>query len=673
MTRVEKELSEFLVLPPLPSTTRGFGLHIGGTVMKEERVVYCAQSLIVQRNLKDWTQVRFFADHIGRPTTAQYAPSGEWLCSGDDQGKVLVWADRSGVQKGEGVSVGREVLDISWSGDSQRICAVGRGKEEKGKVFPWNSGGKLGEITGATAALLSCAFKPSRPYRVVASSEDFGVYFYKGPPFKYETHDKTHKNYVNSVRFAPSGDTYVTCSSDKKMLLFDGKTGAKQRVLATGAKKKGEHTGSIYEVSWSPDGAKVLSASADKTCKVTDVESGAVEHTWNFGMRRACDAKPTVDDMQVTCLWVGEHMLSVSLGGQINVLTMGDEKPTRIITGHQKAVNALAVDRESGFVYSACSSGRVVRTSVADGDAQDMLGDPHKGAALKFVEMSCDRARLFSIAVDDRLVTTSLADTETLPLSFGAIAASAEEKTAESGDSFAAKLDGAARAMAVGRAASWLVAVGTHKKKLLIYGESLAVKQSLIVSFVPSAMSFNDDDSLLAVGGEDRNIYIYQRDGDSGDYALVRRICAPDLIKKKVVDLAFQPSAAGSFLASSDGNRHIWLWDMAAIMASEAESGLDKKDAFAPANERTSFQFHRAMAPTIAWSPDGTQLASGGHDSTIFVWVRAAEAVNDYIRYERAIFGSISAVRWLDDERLVAAGADATVRFLKIQDATPEE
>lgn len=43
-------------------------------------------------------------------------------------------------------------------------------------------------------------------------------------------------------------------SSDKKGLIYDGKTGEKIGELST----EGSHTGSIYAVSWSPDSKQVI-------------------------------------------------------------------------------------------------------------------------------------------------------------------------------------------------------------------------------------------------------------------------------------------------------------------------------------------------------------------------------------------------------------------------------
>jgi WD40 repeat protein len=48
--------------------------------------------------------------------------------------------------------------------------------------------------------------------------------------------------------------------------LFDGKTGEKLGELLG-------HTGAIYACAWSPDGAKLMTSSADKTVRIWDAET----------------------------------------------------------------------------------------------------------------------------------------------------------------------------------------------------------------------------------------------------------------------------------------------------------------------------------------------------------------------------------------------------------------
>lgn len=62
-----------------------------------------------------------------------------------------------------------------------------------------------------------------------------------------------HSNFVNCVRFSPDGSKFISVSSDKKGIIYDGKTADKIGELSP----EDGHKGSVYAVSWSPDGKQV--------------------------------------------------------------------------------------------------------------------------------------------------------------------------------------------------------------------------------------------------------------------------------------------------------------------------------------------------------------------------------------------------------------------------------
>ena len=208
-------------------------------------------------------------------TSARVSPSQKYCASGDKNGNVVVWAldNVTHTVKLETQVIAGPINDIAWSGDNQRMVAVGEGRDSFGAAFLVDGGSTVGSVAGHTKTITACDFRKERPFRIVTSSEDQEVNFYEGPPFKFKLAQKGHSNIVNCVRYSPSGDQFVSVSSDKQILLYDGKTGEKTGQIPC------DHAGSLYSIAWSPCGKKLATASADKTVKIWNVESKSCEAT----------------------------------------------------------------------------------------------------------------------------------------------------------------------------------------------------------------------------------------------------------------------------------------------------------------------------------------------------------------------------------------------------------
>ncbi|MDZ8090218.1 MAG: hypothetical protein RMY16_32405, partial [Nostoc sp. DedQUE12b] len=76
-----------------------------------------------------------------------------------------------------------------------------------------------------------------------------------------------HTNSVNEVSFSPDGKMLASASDDNTVKLWDTSTGREIKTL-TG------HTSPVNGVSFSPDGKMLASASADKTVKLWDTSTG---------------------------------------------------------------------------------------------------------------------------------------------------------------------------------------------------------------------------------------------------------------------------------------------------------------------------------------------------------------------------------------------------------------
>ena len=76
-----------------------------------------------------------------------------------------------------------------------------------------------------------------------------------------------HAGYVSSASFSPDGSRIVTGSADKTAKLWDARSGAEILTLAG-------HSGQVSSAGFSPDGSRVVTGSLDKTAKVWDAKSG---------------------------------------------------------------------------------------------------------------------------------------------------------------------------------------------------------------------------------------------------------------------------------------------------------------------------------------------------------------------------------------------------------------
>ena len=153
-----------------------------------------------------------------------------------------------------------------------------------------------------------------RPFICVSGSEDRSIGMYKGLPFDFTKALQEHSNYVNDIRYSPSGKVFASVSSDKKIIIFETETGNKIKELSD---EKNKHKGTIISLFWISE-EKLLTASLDKTCKIWDVNNSTVIATM-----ATKEDKLEVEDMNAACGALGEEvMFSITLNGKINVWNM---------------------------------------------------------------------------------------------------------------------------------------------------------------------------------------------------------------------------------------------------------------------------------------------------------------------------------------------------------------
>eukprot|EP01094_Clydonella_sp_ATCC50884_P021233 TRINITY_DN462_c0_g1_i1.p2 TRINITY_DN462_c0_g1~~TRINITY_DN462_c0_g1_i1.p2 ORF type:complete len:595 (+),score=231.87 TRINITY_DN462_c0_g1_i1:67-1851(+) len=545
------------VFGPLPSTTRGKSCFLSAHP-NNGKFAYCAGNNVIIRDLENPLQVDFYLEHAKPPTVAQYAPSGNYMCSGDSSGMVRVWdtINETHILKLELAICAGEVRDIAWTGDSQRIVAVGDGRDTYGKAFSWNAGNSVGTISHHEKRINTCAAKPSRPMRVVTGADDFFINWYEGPPFKYKRHIQEHERFVNCVRYSPDGEVFASAGSDKKIFVFDGKTGEKKSVLEG-------HTLGVYCLSWSADSKQFLTASADRSLRIWDAETSQCITTFQL--------EKTTENQQLGCLWAGNNLLGVGLDGKIRYLDPANpDQPRRVLTGHQVYTTAVGYHAESQSVFSASYDGKVTRWNEGTGESVWIGG---KGHTNTIPHMLVAAGNVVTGSMDDSIRFTPVgSDTFT-----------------ESSVSVDSPVQGLSASVDGGTVAA------VSMKTAYVLKDQKVVAETPIANMAKS-VAINPEGSVVAVGSErDKTVHFFDVSGSS--------LAPADKIegfRGAVVALAYSPD--GSLLATGDTDRYVRVYKVAT-----------KEKLF-------ESRAHTARISAVAFSPDSTRIASCSQDSNLKVF-----------------------------------------------------
>jgi WD40 repeat protein len=593
------------IYSPTPATTRGKATSLSGDP-KGVNFLYTTGNSVVIRNLKNPLLADIYYEHASATTVAKYAPSGFYIASGDVSGTMRIW-DTTQLEhplKIELKVLSGPITDIAWSSDNQRIIVVGDGKERFGAALLWDSGASVGEISGHSKAILSCDFKPTRPFRVITGGEDNQVNWFEGPPFKFNKAHKDHSRFVNSVRFSPDGNKVVSVGLDKKGIVYDGKTGDKLFEFAA----EGAHTAGIYGASWSGDSTKILTVSADKTAKLWDAKSGALINTIKPG-------DDSTEHQQLGCLWQGDIIVTVNLNGDLTYIDAKAAAVSQVILGHNKFVTALAYDHHHKVFYTGSYDASIIQWDYASGSTKPLIG---KGHTNSITSIRVQGDHLVTISMDDSIRFTPLASRE-----YGAAIA----------------LDGPPAAVSVGTKTQDLAIVVTIKSVVVIRGGKIAQAKEL--PFQPTAVALSPNETEVIVGGKDNSLHVFTLSGDK-----LTEVTTLAGHRGALTVATYSPD--GKFFATADANRDIFVWDAAARTI-----------------KIQGWVFHTARVNSLSWHPNSKYIASGALDSNVYVW--SLDDPNKRVFIRGAHHGGVNDVAWVEDAVLATAGQDCTFKTWNIK------
>ncbi|MDX8034225.1 hypothetical protein SK803_28755 [Lentzea sp. BCCO 10_0856] len=450
----------------------------------------------------------------------------------------------------------------------------------------------------ARGALLStAAYKPPRvllkdhrgAVRAVAFSQDGKLLATAGddrsvqvrspvgsaPPMALTQHSKP----VRALAFHPSAPVLASGGDDEQIVLWDLTTHAAAQVLSV------PH-GRINSISYSDDGRLMASASQDGTVIVWD------------GTREVLRIPHSLGEVHDVSL--GGDL--VALAGQNGVLVHNRVNGAQqVFQDHRGPALTVALSRDGRSVASGGADSQVV---LRAGGEPSFLR--RHTAGIRSVEFSPDGRMLMSAADDGTVRWWSVPDGGWLT---GLIS--------RTGAFFAAGLSPDGTQLAAGG------------------DDSVSVWQVALPAFtghsVPPFGVAMAPDGRIATGGSDKSIMIWDPSGTR-----IAELAAPATVKS----VAFHPN--GTLLSAGDEGA-VTAWDLtsrrpvrtiaghdgpvtglALTGSSVASGGADRTirlfDPTSDAPPRNLPVAHTAAVEALAFSPDGTVLASGGNDGRIILW-----------------------------------------------------
>ncbi len=421
-----------------------------------------------------------------------------------------------------------------------------------------------------------------------------------------------HAGRVQSIVFGPDGSRVVTGSADRTARVWDASTGAQLLTLSG-------HTDEITTAAFSPDGTRIATASSDHTARVWDATTG----TQLLTLRSHTDQVRSV---------------AFSPDGS-RLATVSADRTARVWNASTGQQLLRPLEHGQGLLAAAYSpDGSRLATAGRDGTAK--VWDATTGEDLLTLSGHTFEVICVAFSPDGRYIATGGADSSVREWD----AATGTELRVISTEpspveSVAFSPDGMRLAAARFGGAVTVWETATWKPSFVLRGHSSWVSQA----------SFSPDGTRLATSSADGTARIWD--------ALPSRTELFTLVghTASVFDVKFSPD--GDRLATASYDSTARLWDAANGSQSVRLAG------------------HTDRLFSVAWNPDGTHVATASADGTARVWDSATgrqlvvlsghgpPLLDPEFPAAGQVVGVVDVAFSPDGTRLATAGVDGTARL----------
>jgi WD40 repeat protein/serine/threonine protein kinase len=590
-----------------------------------------------------------------------FSPDGTRLVSGDNKGSLHVWDARTG-QHMYPLEAGIAVAsNPAFSPDSKRLAT-----------------GCLS--SGAIRTLILWDLTTRQKTRVMYHPESTRVgHWLKGVAFSPDgarLASAAHDGVISLWDVRPGQDVPPAVAAFAPAGVMEGLTGFAHATTGVPLRLLTEHTDKVHSVVFSPDGTRLASGSGDYTARIWDARTGQVLLTCR-------DHK--ADVKRVAYSPDGKWLATASFDRTVKLWDAVTGQVVRTFKGHTEPVYGLAFSPDGIRLVSSSDDGTVKFWGVSTDPEAHTLTSPYSVTSVAF---SPDGRQLASAGMDGvRLWAVQT----------GQIRCTWEAREAPSG-----------QPRSKGRRFNQ-VAFSPDGKYLAAGGETLKVWDGMTCQEIHTlpghtkevtSVAFSPDGTRLVSASKDNIVKIWNL--TTGKELLTFTAHPSAGAKVAISKVVFSPDGRRLATSGYGDPTGVRIWDVATGVLlrtpQEPGSGLGGCVAFSPDWGRfaaagagrgtlvtvwdtTTGQLihelhgHTDMVRAVAFTPDGTRIASAGTDRTMKIWdARTGQELltleSNSANYE-ANTGSVAFSP--DGTCLASAGLEGTIKIWDARPWTPDE